>query len=241
MCGWRWRLRAHQGAGGARLGTETLCARACGDRVLSARSFWQLLIFFLSVQRKLADWGGPTEERVPPGAPSSTYRGSAGGVGRPSGGWCCGRRSFRGRTVGALYFSRCRAGCTRSSACLTRTMASRFRFGRVRGKAPRRGGNASAGAALHGAWCQLCEDYTHHRGPPRQVAPCGADFVPWNKISRLARKPTGTRGRKWGSERQARWQRARPSQAQQLAVLRLQGRQRLPAAWRRRSGRARAA
>ena len=43
-----------------------------------------------------------------------------------------------------------RAGCTRSSACLTRTMASRFRFGRVRGKAPRRGSNASAGAALHG-------------------------------------------------------------------------------------------
>ena len=39
----------------------------------------------------------------------------------------------------------------RSSACLTRTMASRFRFGRVRGKAPRRGSNASAGAALHDA------------------------------------------------------------------------------------------
>ena len=39
----------------------------------------------------------------------------------------------------------------RSSACLTRTMASRFRFGRVCGKAPRRGSNASAGAALHGA------------------------------------------------------------------------------------------
>ena len=30
-------------------------------------------------------------------------------------------------------------------------MASRFRFGRVRGKAPRRGSNASAGAALHDA------------------------------------------------------------------------------------------
>ena len=29
MCGWWWRLCAHQGAGGARLETESLCARAC--------------------------------------------------------------------------------------------------------------------------------------------------------------------------------------------------------------------